>query len=306
MKTLSQRVVVTGLIIISLSAVFLLTDFQLSLVTEMLIAGLFALSLNLLLGLAGMVSFGHAAYYGAGAYAVAILTTNYQVHPLLALLVAPFISAAVALVLGWLCVRLTDLYFSILTLAFGQMLYILALQGSSFTGGDNGILAIPVPDFLQTDQAFYIFTLVVVASSIGLIAWLRRTPFALTLRAIRDNSERVAFIGVNKQTEQLKLFVIAGALAGLAGGLIALHHRLVAVDMLAWTTSAEPLLGSLLGGMYTLLGPLFGGGLLVLLESVLVRITVFWPFVLGSVTIAAVLLAPEGLLGMRWSQWRKR
>lgn len=296
-------VALIGLILLG----FILSESQLSLLTEMLIVGLFAMSLNLMMGYGGMVSFGHAVYYGVGAYTVAILTLHYDVPPEIALILAPFVSALMGAVLGWLCVRLVHLYFSILTLAFGQMFYILALQGGEFTGGDNGLLGFPVIGFLQTETQFYLFTLLIVGMC-WLMMWrMVNTPFFLTLRAIKENPTRAEGIGVNVKQYYWRVFVMSAFFAGLAGGLVAQHHRLVAVDMFFWTTSAEALLGSLLGGMGVLFGPALGGGLLVFLEITLTRFTTFWALALGILTIACVLLMPSGLLGWlkKWQETRQ-
>jgi branched-chain amino acid transport system permease protein len=290
---------------ILLALTLVLSEFQVSLLSEMLIVALFAMSLHLILGLGGMVSFGHATFYGIGAYTVAIATLHFGVSPLVAMLIAPFCSALVGLVLGWFCVRLVQLYFSILTLAFGQLFYILALQGGELTGGDNGLLGIPKADFLQNDTQFYVFTVIVVCVCGIVLAYFSRSPFVLTLKAIRENPERAQFIGVDVRRHQLAVFVIAAFFAGIAGALMAQHHHLVAIDMFFWTTSAEPLLGSLLGGMYSLLGTAIGGALLILLESVITRYTVFWSFVLGLLTIGLVLIFPNGLAGglQRLREW---
>lgn len=275
-----------------------LSEFQVSLVTEMLIAGLFALSLNLIMGYGGMVHFGHAAFYGVGGYAFAILTSRYGLAPLVALLIAPFISALFGVVIGWFCVRRTRLYFSILTLAFGQLLHILAFQSYDFTGGDNGIQGLPTPDFLVGTTNYYVFVVVIFMICFALIRLLVQTPFILTLRAIRENPERAQFIGVDVRRHQLITFVIGAFFAGVAGALIAEHHRFVAVDMFFWTTSSEPILGSLLGGMFSLTGPAVGGALLIFLEITITRFTEFWPFILGVITVLIVLVAPGGIVGL--------
>ncbi|MHB8626370.1 MAG: branched-chain amino acid ABC transporter permease [Aggregatilineales bacterium] len=280
-----------------------LDEFPKLLLGEMLIAGLFAMSLNLIMGYGGMVHFGHAAFYGIGAYTVGILTQKWGVAPLVSMLAAPFVSAAVAIVIGWFCVRRVRLYFAILTLAFGQLVYILAFQARDLTGGDDGLHGLPRPDFLTTPNNFFLFTLLVFTVCFFTLRMMTHAPFVLTLRAIRENPERAQFLGVDVRRHQLITFVIGAFFAGIAGMLIAQHNQFVDTDLLYWTTSSEPILGSLLGGMFSLAGPAIGGGLLVFLHIAITAITQYWPFVLGLLTIGIVLVAPTGLVGLarRWA-----
>jgi len=276
-----------------------LSEFQLVLASQMLIAALFAMSLNIILGFGGMVHFGHAAFYGLGAYTVAILTKNYNVPLWVALPLAPVVSALVGAVVGWFCVRRVRLYFSILTLAFGQILYVIVLStAADFTGGDNGIHGIPVPEIIVSAQNYYLFTLLVFALCYVVLYILTKAPFILTLRAIRENAERAQFIGLDVRRHQLATFIIGSAFAGIAGGLMAILNRFVGPDMLFWTTSSEPLLGSLMGGMFSLAGPAVGAALLLGLHLFISQYTEFWPTVLGILTIIVVLVAPSGLVGL--------
>ncbi|MDZ4769648.1 MAG: branched-chain amino acid ABC transporter permease [Chloroflexota bacterium] len=295
---------ITAAILIGVA--LLLSDFYRSLLTEMLIAGLFALSLNLIMGYGGMVSFGHAAFYGLGGYAVGILTTRYGVDPFVAMALAPFVAALGALIIGWFAVRRVRLYFSILTLAFGQVLYTLVFNNAEFTGGDNGLLGIPGADWLRPELNYFLFALAIFALCFAALRVLIRSPFILTLRAIRENPERAQFIGVDVRRHQLIVFVIGGFFAGVAGMLLAGHNRIVGVDMLFWTTSSQPLLGSLMGGMFSLVGPVVGGAILRFLEVQITTVTLYWPAVLGVLTVGFVLLAPDGLVGLvdRWTNKR--
>ncbi|MCU0466333.1 MAG: branched-chain amino acid ABC transporter permease, partial [Anaerolineae bacterium] len=233
-----------------------------------------------------------------------LLTTRTGADPVVAFLLAPLISAAFAVVLGWLCVRRTRLYFSILTLAFGQLLYILVFQARDLTGGDDGLQGLPVPPWLDTEQSRYWFVALVFIVCYLLIRRIAAAPFILTLKAVRDNPERAQFLGVNVRRQQLAVFVVGSAFAGVAGALFAMLNRLVAVNMLFWATSAEPILGSLMGGMNSLIGPVIGGGLLVFLEVNITRYTLYWPLILGGITVLFVLLLPDGLVGLV-QKWRR-
>jgi len=277
---------------------FLLSDFQLTVVAEMLIIGLFSLSLNLIMGYGGMVHFGHAAFYGVGGYTVAITMTQFQLNPWLAMLLAPFVSALFALVIGWFSVRRVGLYFSILTLAFGQLIYTLVFNARQITGGDDGLHGLEFPEIISTPGNYYIFTLLVFAVCYLIIRMIVRSPFMLVVRSIRENAERAQFIAVDVRRHQLIVFVIGGFFAGVAGALLVGEQHFVGVEMLFWTTSAEPILASLLGGMFTLPGPLLGAALLVFLNLTLTRIFAYWPLVLGTLTVIIVLVAPTGLLGL--------
>ncbi|GAB4515362.1 MAG: hypothetical protein OHK0046_18740 [Anaerolineae bacterium] len=295
-----------GVAVVLAGLSLILSDFQKTVATEMLIIALFAMSLNLIMGYGGMVHFGHAAFYGLGGYTTAILMFHYDVNAFLAMLAAPFVSALAALVIGWFCVRRVNLYFAILTLAFGQLVYILVFQAREFTGGDDGLHGLEIPEILASPGNKYFFVLAVVLVCYVVLRMIVRSPFVLILRATRENPERAQFVGVDVRRHQLIVFVIGAFFAGIAGALLAIKQQFVGVEMLFWATSAEPILASLMGGMFTLPGPALGGALLVLLNIVLTRITTFWPLVLGTLTVVIVLVAPTGLLGLLQERWRRR
>lgn len=285
-------------VVILFSLAFILSDFQKSVASEMLIIGLFSMSLNLIMGYGGMVHFGHAAFFGIGGYTVALLMTHQNMHPYLAMLIAPFASAALALVIGWFSVRRVGLYFAILTLAFGQLVYIVVSNARQITNGEDGLHGLEFPELLSSPSNYYIFTLIVFLICYLALRMIVRSPFVLTLRAIRENPERAQFIGVDVRRHQLITFVIGGFFAGVAGALLVGEQHFIGVETLFWTTSSEPILASLLGGMFSLPGPAIGGAILVFLNLVLGRITEFWPLVLGTLTVILVLVAPSGLVGL--------
>lgn len=303
----------------SIAVIFLLllrlvlTEFQLTVASEMLIIGLFALSLNLILGYGGMVSFGHAAFYGIGGYSVAIGMREFDLNPWAAMAIAPFVSAFFALVIGWFCVRRRGLYFAILTLAFAQLVYTLVFNSRDITGGDDGLHGLDFPQIIDSPGNYYIFTVIVFLVCYVLLRAIVRSNFVLILQAIRENRERAIFIGIDVRRHQLITFVIGGYFAGVAGALLAGKQHFVGIEMLFWTTSAEPILASLVGGMYLFPGPVLGATLLVYLNLFLNRFLAAWPFddvailawvgaiqwqmILGIITVFIVLLAPDGLLG---------
>ena len=270
--------------------------FYLLLATEVLIMGLFAVAFNLLLGYAGMVSFGHAAFYGLGAYACGLLLKKAGAPFAVAFLAAPIVAAVAALVFGMLCIRLTRIYFSMLTLAFSQLVWAVAHKWYSLTGGDNGLVPIPVPELLTGPRAFYLFTLASVAVATAALWRLVNAPFGRTLLAIRENAERAEFVGIHVRRVQLLAFVVSGGVSGLAGGLFALFSRGAFPDYAFWTKSAEVLLMTLLGGPYVFLGPALGAGILIVLNSVVTSFTEYWPVVLGVILLALIYVFPGGVM----------
>ncbi len=276
--------------------------------TEMIIMALFAMSLNLILGFGGMVSFGHAAFFGVGAYTLALLMkkAGFSLGP--ALLAAPLVAALAAAIIGWFCVRLIGLYFAILTLAFGQLLFMIVFQWYTFTGGDDGIHGITRPQFLDPAN-YYLFCLVLFFVCFFVMRMIIRSPFGLSIRITRENAERAKFIGINVRRYQLLNFIIAGAFAGLAGGLFAELNRFAQTDFLHWSKSAEPILACLVGGMYSLVGPAIGSSVLIFLNIIIQHIhqslVEIWAMVLGFILLAVVLFAPEGLVGLYQEMFKK-
>lgn len=269
--------------------------------TEMIISALFAMSLNLILGYGGMVSFGHAAFFGVGAYTVALLMKKAGAPLYLALLAAPVVAAFAAAIIGWFCVRLIGLYFAILTLAFGQLLYMVAFQWYTFTGGDDGIHGVPRPEFLGPVN-YYLLCLILFLVCFLIMQMIVNSSFGLSIRTIRENMDRASFIGINVKKYQWINFIIAGAFAGLAGGLLAELNRFAQTEFLHWSKSAEPILASLVGGMYSILGPAIGSTVLIFLKIVLQQLhksmVDLWAIILGGILLLVVLFAPGGLVGI--------
>jgi branched-chain amino acid transport system permease protein len=272
------------------------------LLTQIFIASLVAVAFNLLLGTTGLLSFGQAAFYGVGAYTVGLLATKAGVSTLPALLLAPVLAAAVAALIGFFCVRLSGVHFAMLTLAFGQLVFTVAFKWYGFTGGDNGIQGIPVRPLpggieIGSTQAMYYFALFVVGLSVEILRRIRSSPFGSTLKAIRENNQRAAYLGVNVKLYQWTAFVIAGAFTGLAGGLYALMEKSITPDIIHWTKSGEPVFMTIIGGIYTFAGPMAGAVVFTVLNSYLVAWTEKWALVLGIILLVMVLLLPGGVVG---------
>jgi len=278
--------------------------FYLFIATEILLLGLFAASFNLIFGTTGMLSFGHAAFYGAGAYATAMSLLWLQWPLLACLVVSVLVAMALALVIGALCVRLNEVYFSMLTLAFGMMVFGIAYQWRSVTGGSDGLTGFQVQDLglglslnLANPQVYYYLVLALVAAASAALYRICQSSFGLTLRAIRQNPERVAFCGLNVRRYRLAAFVIAGGFAGLAGGLMAPFLHIASPELLHWAVSAEAVLMSILGGAGYFLGPFLGAALFVLLRTWITSITQAWMLVLGVILALMVMFLRHGVLG---------
>jgi branched-chain amino acid transport system permease protein len=287
---------------------------------QIAIDALFAVSLNLLLGTTGLVSFGHVAYFGVGAYVCGILMKTYNLPFIVAFPAAGLGTALFALVSGFFCVRLIKLYFAMLTLAFSQIVWAIAYKWNDVTGGDQGLPEIPFPNLdwltkipglgnLRTSDQFYLLTILLIAVSLAVLHRVVRSPFGRILTTIRDNPERAAFIGVNVRAYQLAAFVVAGTFAGFAGALYGIFSRGVFADYVFWSKSAEVMIMTILGGMDYFWGPPVGALALVWLNQQITDYTQYWPFVLGSILLVLLFGFPGGILGgldLLWKRLQRR
>ena len=273
--------------------------------TEVLIFGLFAMSFNLLYGYMGQISFGHAAFFGVGAYATAMLFSalkgaDGQIGTpefLLSLLIGPPVAALAALVIGFFCVRLTGIYFAILSLAFGELLFYIVFSWYSFTKGDDGIQGLLPPPFFQDSTNFYFFTLAIVAAAAAVMWRITESPFGYAMRTLRDNQRRAAFLGTNVRAHMLANFVIAGTFAGIAGALWGPFSRSVNPGLLGWGESGIAVFMTLIGGAGSFIGPMLGSVIYTMLQAVVKMYTVYWPLTIGTIILLIVLFAPGGILG---------
>lgn len=266
--------------------------------TEMIILALLATSLHFLTGIGGIVSFGHAAYFGLGAYGVAFAAKTLDVSLFPGLAIAIIIAVAGALVFGWFCVRLSGVYLAMLTLAFAQILWSVSVQWVSVTGGDNGILGVWPSGWLTSKTAFYYVVLGVCVLSLWLLRRSVFTPFGYALRAGRDSPLRSDAIGINVRRHQWVAFTIAGAFAGLAGGLFAYNKGGVFPSEIAISVSVDSLVMVLLGGLQTLSGPIVGAATYHALQTEMVRhFDEYWRLLLGTVIVLLVILFPAGIVG---------
>jgi branched-chain amino acid transport system permease protein len=288
-----------------------------ALATQVLIFGLFALSFNMLYTHTGLFSFGQAAFYGLGAYGTGLILpsafgtgdaiAHFKVDSLwISIAAGVALSGIGALCIGLLCLRRRGIYFSMLTLAFSQLLYFIAIQASSLTGGHSGLRGIPAFDVgfgnfkvsLDNPINFYYFVLILVSLAVVFMQRILASPFGSVIRAIRDNEERAAACGHNVKALKLLSFVWSGVFAGLAGSLTALHLRIVSIDVFYWPTSAEVVIMTLLGGARTFFGPFIGAALYLSLKEETARFTEYWSLIIGTILILCVRFFPEGVGGL--------
>jgi branched-chain amino acid transport system permease protein len=281
-----------------------LPTFYVWLLIEVLVFALFAASLHLLMGAGGMVSFGHAAAFGLGAYGAALLMRWASVPMLVAFAAGPVVAAAGAALTGFFCVRLTRIYFAMLTLAFAQIAYAITHQWYDVTGGDNGILGVWPAPWLATPVRYYYVALLACGAGLAALSLIERAPFGLTLRAARDHAPRAEASGVPVRLHQWVAVVIAGFFGGLAGTTFAFLKGSVFPNYLAVPMSVEPLVMVLLGGVQTLAGAPLGAAVFKTLDTVVTQYTQYWQLVLGAILIALVVAFPQGILGVMGSRRR--
>lgn len=264
---------------------------------DLLIAALFAASLHFIMGPAGMHSFGHAAYFGLGAYAAALVVRKLGLSMELALLLAPLVAALGALIVGWFSVRLSGVYLAMLTLAFAQIVWAGVYQWDDVTGGSNGMTGVWPAEWLAGKQAYYYLTLVLVLVSLWALRRMLFSPFGYALRAGRDSVLRADAIGIDVKAMQWIAFIIAGAFAGVAGALFAFSKGSISPETLNVSRSVDGLVMVLLGGLQTLAGPVVGAVSYTWLHDVMARSTEYWRALLGAVILILVLLFPQGIAG---------
>ena len=284
---------------------FATTKFVAYLATRVMILGIFALGYDLLFGRSGLLSFGHGAFYAAGAYGLGLFSLHVTPHPLLGVAVGIAAAALLALGVGFLCVRSTEVYFSMLTLAFGMMVFALVWNARGVTGGDDGLIGIaraplalgPIRLSIALESRYYFLVLAAFAAAVGIAHRIHASPFGLALLGIRENATRAEFAGIPVRRYRLAAFVLSASFAGLAGALEALLESNARPFMAHWTHSAEPILVTLLGGAGTLAGPLVGSLLFVSIREVIQRFTEEWMLAFGVVLLVIIAAFRGGVVG---------
>lgn len=276
-----------------------------ALAVNILVLGLYAVGFNLLFGYTGLLSFGHAAFLGSGAYGCGIALVHFGVPWFGSILIGVLLSVFFAAIMGFLAIRTRGIYFAMVTLALSQCVYYLFYQAVNLTGGENGLRGINLSEigilgfsvnFLNPTTKYYVI-LAFVAFALWLFSRLLASPFGAVLEAIRENESRARACGYDVARVKFIAFVISGAFCGLAGALKALHLSIVPIETLHYLTSGQVVMMALLGGMNTFFGPFVGAAAFLLLEDVLTTMTSHWQLVLGAVFVIFVLFFPKGIWG---------
>jgi branched-chain amino acid transport system permease protein len=309
---MKKRILLIGLLAMTLLALpMFVSSYQLGLLTKILIFALFAMSLDLLVGYAGLPSLGHAAYFGVGSYTVSLLAlrvvNNFWIDFPAGLLMATAISA----LFGLLALRTHEAYFLMITLALAQVLWGIAFGWRSLTGGDDGLPGVPRPDLglpwsLSEGMPFYYFVLIFFALAAVLLSSIVRSPFGLALVGIQQSEARMEVLGYNVWLYKYFAFILSGFFAGLAGSLFAYYNGFVSPSYLSVIFSASALLMVILGGAGTFFGPALGAAIIVYLENFISAYTERWLLVLGVIYVLVTLFAPDGLVGLLHQRSRRR
>ncbi len=296
---LSRSIRITVALLLSVLVIlpFFAGNFVTVLMIDVIIVCLFAASLHFMMSLGGLVSFGHAAFYGGGAYAAALLVHFAETPMELALLLAPIASGLLAVIIGWFCIRLTGVYFAMLTLAFAQLVWSIVFQWGEVTGGDDGILSIWPSAWASDTSVYYYLTLLLGVGGIILMRHVAHAPFGYAVRACRDSILRAEATGIHTKRIHWATMIFAGAMAGLAGGLFVFSKGSIFPTELEIGKSFDALIMVFLGGIKTLSGPLAGASALTVVQDFLSRFE-YWRITLGLLIIAIVILAPDGIVGL--------
>jgi branched-chain amino acid transport system permease protein len=274
-----------------------LPRFYVYLLSIILLYGLLAMSNNFPLGFGGIYQLHHAVFYGIGAYGTALVITKSGLSPWIAFLIGPLVAAVLSLIMGLICIRLSKLYFGMLQISLGSLVWAIVYRWYSFTGGDDGIHGVSVPDIISSYQGAYYFTLIITGVSLYVLYRILKSPYGSALQGIRDNPVRSSMIGVNVKRHQLLALIIAGFFAGVAGTLFVVVDNTVFPDMMFWTLSMEVVIMCLLGGWLTFLGPMLGAAMIVLIRTFVSTYTVYWALVLGIIFMLVIFFLPNGVLG---------
>lgn len=259
--------------------------------------GLLSTSMNLVLGYGGIYQFHHAVFYGVGAYGAGVMISKLGYSPWISFIVGPIVAAMLSLVMGIICVRLSKLYFGMLQISLGSLVWAIVDRWYSFTGGDDGIHGITMPNIISTSLGSYYFVMIVGGLSFLVMYVILRSPFGSTLRGIRDNVIRSQAVGVNVRVHQLAALVIAGFFGGVAGVMFVVVENSISPDMLFWTLSMEITVMALLGGWHTFFGPLLGACIIILLRTFVSAYTEYWTLMLGIILMLVIIFLPQGVLG---------
>jgi len=303
MKTGRGTLIAVVLAVVLILFPFFAPKFQLRMITEIIILTLFAMTWKMMLNEGGMFSFGHAVYFGLGAYASALGWLHIPGLSFLSgVLLGALTSALVAFILGAFLVRMSGTYFALLTLAFNQLIWAIVWKWRDVTGGDDGLGKFPKPDLfgltMKNPVTFYYVTLIIIGACLYFCWYFTKTPMGTVALSIKSNEERAKFVGFNVQATKLIFLTILGFLAGISGALYAQFQEFIATSVIDGMMSTNVLFMAYIGGTGFFWGPIIGSGIFVYLSEYLSSFTDRWELILGLIFIAVVLFAPQGILGL--------
>ena len=306
-KSLGASVVFfVGLLI----APLIIPKFYTYILAVIFVTALLAMSLNLVVGHGGLFQFHHAAFYGVGAYTAGLILAKTSWPWWIGFIAGPSAAALTGFLIGMLCVRLNKLYFGMLQISLGSLIWAIAFRWYDLTGGDDGIHGIPMPEFISSLKSSYYFVLIILGVCLILMYLILKSPFGTTLQAIRDNPERCAAVGINVRRHQLMGIVVATFFAGVAGVLFVAVEGSIFPDLLFWILSLEVFIMCLLGGWFTFGGPILGAAIIVSLRTFVGTYTEYWTLILGVVLILLIFFLPDGIMGYnfleKFRSWSKR
>ena len=302
------------LLILALAAIGLWGDrFIIYLTMRVMVLAIFAMGYNVLFGRTGLLSFGHGAFFACGSYGLALFSIHINPHPLLCIPAGLIVAAVFSIVIGYFCVRHTEIYFAMLTLAFGMMVFSLIWNLRDITGGDDGLIGIErapidlgfisIP--IHKPEQFFFLVLFFFALSLWLIHRILNSPFGLVLSGIRENQQRTEFAGISVRSYRLAAFVVSGVFSGLAGTLNAMLQNNTDPFSAHWSHSAEPILVNLIGGIQTFTGPLAGSAIFILLQEIIKRYTTYWMFWFGVILLVIIMGFRGGVVGVISRLWSR-
>ena len=279
-----------------------LSRFYIYILAVIFVTALLAMSLNLCVGHGMLFQFHHGVFSGVGASTAGLLLAKTSMPWWLAFAAGPLAAALAGLLIGMFCIRLNRLYFGMLQISLGSLIWAIAFRWYDLTGGDDGIHGIPIPDFIASTTSSYFFVLIVTGMCLFLMFLILKSPFGSTLQAIRDNPERCAAVGINVRRHQLITIVIATFFGGVAVVLFIIVEGSIFPDLLFWTLSLEIFIMCLLGGWFTFAGPILGAAIIVSLRTFVGTYTEYWTLILGVILILLIFFLPEGIMGTNYRQ----
>ncbi|UCG05392.1 MAG: branched-chain amino acid ABC transporter permease [Desulfobacterales bacterium] len=299
-----------GLFILLLIAPAIIPKFYTYILAVIFVTALLAMSLNLVVGHGGLFQFHHGVFYGVGAYVGGLILAKTSLPWWVAFIAGPIAAAVTGFLIGLFCIRLNRLYFGMLQISLGSLLWVIAFRWYDLTGGDDGIHGIPIPEFISSSKSSYYLVLIILCICLILLYLILKSPFGSALQAIRDNPERCAAVGINVRRHQLAAIVIATFFAGVAGILFVVVEGSIFPELLFWVLSLEIFIMCLLGGWFTFAGPILGAAVIVSLRTFVGTYTEYWTLILGVILILLIFFLPEGLMGYnflaKFRSWSKR